>query len=44
VAPHITNSMEGSLRVDGVGFKALIEDFGAETLRATDRYIRFVES
>jgi len=36
--------MVGSLRVDGVRFEALIEEFAAETLRVTDSYIRFAEN
>jgi len=36
--------MDGSLRVDGVRFEALIEEFAAETLRVTDRHVRFAEN
>jgi len=36
--------MDGSLRVNGVRSETLIEKFGAETLRVTDRYIRFAEN
>jgi len=36
--------MDGSLRVDGVRFEALIEEFATETRRVNDRYIRFAEN